>query len=437
MFTKLKRIFSNPDIVKKITFTFIILLVFKLGTYLPIPLIDTVGVRKMLSGNSFITILNTFSGGGLKSFSILALGISPYITAEIVVQMLSIIIPKLKEWQEQGEQGKAKTNRVTRYLTVVVAFIQALALLFGLGTRPENILKADVLIDKDMFWLFYIYMAIVITAGSAFVMWLADLITRHGIGNGSSMIIVAGIVTSIPSMFTLLWSKYISDGVSPSSVFSFIIIIVLFILMILLVVFMEGAKRRIPIQYANRQGNSKSDIPVKLNVSGVIPVIFASTILSIPLTIIGMMGLEADKNSSNLAYWFDQIFNYSQPIGMLIYVVLIYFFAFFYSFMQMDPDKIAENLSKSGAYIPGYRPGEDTKIQLSKILFRVTLIGATYLVFVALVPIIVALVFNFSSAEKSTITVGGTSLLIVVGVAIETAKQLETDSETETYKGIL
>lgn len=389
----------------------------------------------MLSGNSFLAILNTFSGGGLSSFSILALGISPYITAEIIVQMLSIIIPKLKEWQEQGEQGKAKTNRVTRYLTVVVAFIQALALLFGLGTRPENILEAEALIDKDLFWLFYIYMAIVITAGSAFVMWLADLITRHGVGNGSSLIIVAGIVTSLPSMFTLLWSKYISSGVSPTSILSFIIIIVLFIAMILLVVFMEGAKRRIPIQYANRQGNSNSDIPVKLNVSGVIPVIFASTILSIPLTVVGMAGL--DTSTSNTAYWFDQIFNYSQPIGMILYVVFIYFFAFFYSFMQMDPDKIADNLSKSGAYIPGYRPGEDTKIQLSKILFRVTLIGATYLVFVALVPIIVALIFNFSSTEKSTITVGGTSLLIIVGVAIETAKQLETDSETETYKGIL
>ena len=435
MFAKLKRIFSNPDIVKKITFTFIILLVFKLGTYLPIPLIDTVGVKQMLSGNSFLAILNTFSGGGLSSFSILALGISPYITAEIIVQMLSIIIPKLKEWQEQGEQGKAKTNRVTRYLTVVVAFIQALALLFGLGTRPENILEAEALIDKDLFWLFYIYMAIVITAGSAFVMWLADLITRHGVGNGSSLIIVAGIVTSLPSMFTLLWSKYISTGVTPTSILSFIIIIILFFVMILLVVFMEGAKRRIPIQYANRQGNSNSDIPVKLNVSGVIPVIFASTILSIPFTVVGMAGLET--STSNTAYWFDQIFNYSQPIGMILYVVFIYFFAFFYSFMQMDPDKIADNLSKSGAYIPGYRPGEDTKIQLSKILFRVTLIGATYLVFVALVPIIVALIFNFSSTEKSTITVGGTSLLIIVGVAIETAKQLETDSETETYKGIL
>ncbi len=435
MLSKIKRIFSNPDIVRKILFTFLILLVFKLGTYLPIPLIDTVGVKQLLDGNSFLTILNTFSGGGLSSFSVLALGISPYITAEIVVQMLQMIIPKLKEWSEQGETGKAKVNRITRYVTVVLAFVQALALLFGLGSRPENILQANVLADKDLFWLFYIYMAIVITAGSAFTMWLADLITRHGVGNGSSMIITAGIVSSIPSMFTTLWSKYITAGVTVSSVICFILVILLYIIMILLVIFMEGAKRRVPIQYANRQGNTNSDIPIKLNCAGVIPVIFASTILSIPLTIIGMMGLSTE--TSSVAKWFDQIFNYQQPIGMVIYVVFIYFFAFFYSFLQMDPDKMADNLSKQGAYIPGYRPGEDTKIQLSKLLFRITLIGATYLAVLALVPIIVSKIFGFTTSEQSVITVGGTSLLIIVGVAIETVKQLETDSDTETYKGIL
>lgn len=435
MLSKIKRIFSNPDIVRKILFTFLILLVFKLGTYLPIPLIDTVGVKQLLDGNSFLTILNTFSGGGLSSFSVLALGISPYITAEIVVQMLQMIIPKLKEWSEQGETGKAKVNRITRYVTVVLAFVQALALLFGLGSRPENILQANVLADKDLFWLFYIYMAIVITAGSAFTMWLADLITRHGVGNGSSMIITAGIVSSIPSMFTTLWSKYITAGVTVSSVICFILVILLYIIMILLVIFMEGAKRRVPIQYANRQGNTNSDIPIKLNCAGVIPVIFASTILSIPLTIIGMMGLSTE--TSSVAKWVDQIFNYQQPIGMVIYVVFIYFFAFFYSFLQMDPDKMADNLSKQGAYIPGYRPGEDTKIQLSKLLFRITLIGATYLAVLALVPIIVSKIFGFTTSEQSVITVGGTSLLIIVGVAIETVKQLETDSDTETYKGIL
>ncbi len=435
MLDKLKRIFSNSEIIRKIAFTFFILLVFKLGTYIPIPLVDTVGIKNLMAQNDFLSILNTFSGGGLSKFSILALGISPYITASIVVQMLQMLIPKLKEWGEQGEVGKAKTNRVTRYITVVLAFIQALALLFGLGTRPENMLISKVLGDDKLYWLFYIYMALVITAGSSFTMWLADLITRKGIGNGSSMIISAGIISSIPTMFVTLWTKYIAVGVTFKSMTSFVLIIVLYIIMILLVVFFEAAKRRVPIQYANRQGNTNSDIPIKLNSAGVIPVIFASTLISIPLTIVGMMGL--NTTSSSLAYWFDQIFSYQQPIGMVIYIVLVFFFSFFYSFLQMDPDKMSDSLSKQGAYIPGYRPGEDTKIQLSKILFRVTLIGATYLVLLALMPILVSKSFGFNSSEASVITIGGTSLLIIVGVAIETARQLETDSETETYRGIL
>lgn len=435
MLNKLKRIFSNPEIIRKIAFTFFILLVFKLGTYIPIPLVDTVNIKNLMAQNDFLTILNTFSGGGLSKFSVLALGISPYITASIVVQMLQMIIPTLKEWGEQGEAGKSKVNRVTRYVTVVLAFIQALVLLFSLGSRPENMLIPKVLADKDLYWLFYIYMALVITAGSSFTMWLADLITRKGIGNGSSMIISAGIISSIPAMFVTLWAKYITPGITFSSMTCFIAIIVLYIIMILFVVFFEAAKRKIPIQYANRQGNSTSDIPVKLNSAGVIPVIFASTLVSIPLTVVGMLGLTIEQ--STFAYWMDQIFSYQQPIGMILYVILIFFFSFFYSFLQMDPDKMSDSLSKQGAYIPGYRPGEDTKVQLSKVLFRVTLIGATYLVLLALVPIIVSKAFGFDSQQASVITIGGTSLLIIVGVAIETARQMETDSETETYKGIL
>ncbi len=435
MLDKLKRIFSNPDIIQKITFTVLILFVFKLGTYIPIPLVDTVSIKSLIEGNSFLTILNTFSGGGLSQFSILALGISPYITSSIVVQMLQMIIPKLKEWHDQGEIGKAKTNRVTRYITVVLAFVQALVLLFGLGDRPENILVSQVLINKDLYWLFYVYMATVIAAGSAFTLWLADLITKNGIGNGSSMIISAGIISSIPAMFTTLYAKYLGDFATSANVITFISIVFLYIAMILLVVFFEGSKRRIPIQYANRQGNANSEIPFKLNSAGVIPVIFASTILSIPLTIVGMRGLTVE--TSSLAYWFDQIFNYQNPIAITVYIILIFFFSFFYSFLQMDPDKMGDNLSKSGAYIPGYRPGEDTKIQISKILFRITLIGASYLVFLALVPIIVSKSFGFTPQEASVITIGGTSLLIIVGVAIETARQLETDSEAQTYKGIL
>jgi len=275
-------------------------------------------------------------------------------------------------------------------------------------------------------------MAIVITAGSAFTMWLADLITRHGIGNGSSMIISAGIISSIPTMFVSLSSQYLGDNFTGLNCFFFILVIILYIAMILAVIFFEGAVRKIPVQYANRQVSQGSDIPVKLNSANVIPVIFAQTLMSIPLTIVGALGLTT--STSQTAYWFDQIFSTDQPIGITLYVLLIVFFSFFYSFMQVDPDQISDNLEKQGAFIPGYSPGEKTKVQLSKMLFRITLLGATYLVFLALVPIVMNLIFNF---ESSSVVIGGTSLIIIVGVAIETFRQIETASETKEYKGFL
>ena len=436
MFNKAKLILSNREVVLKILITFALLLVFKAGTYIPIPLIDTSTITNLISGNDFLTVLNAFSGGGLSHFSILALGISPYITASIVVQMLQMVIPTLKDWGEQGENGKEKLNRVTRYVTIVISMVQALLIIFSLGSKPENVLGNSLIQYQNAYWVFYIYMAIVITAGSAFTMWLADLITRHGIGNGSSIIIAAGIISSIPRMFTTLNTKYLGDAFSGLNVFLYILIVVLYVAMILAVVYFEGAVRKVPVQYANRQaGQQGSDIPIKHNSASVIPVIFASTIMSIPMTIIGVLGLSTE--TSTTAYWFNQVFSTSEPIGIAIYIIFIVFFSFFYSFMQLDPEKIADNLEKQGAYIPGYRPGEETKHQLSKMLFRITEIGALYLVILAMVPIIVSKAFQFSSSEASSITVGGTSLIIIVGVAIETFRQIETASETKEYKGFL
>ncbi|MCR5231873.1 MAG: preprotein translocase subunit SecY [Acholeplasmatales bacterium] len=436
MLNKVKLIFSNREVVLKILITFALLLVFKVGTFIPIPIMDTGKIKTIVEGNDFLTILNTFSGGGLSHFSILALGISPYITASIVIQMLQMIIPKFKEWGEQGENGKEKLNRVTRYATILISMIQALSIIFSLGSKPENVLGDALLKYHGMYWVFYLYMAVVITAGSAFTMWLADLITRHGIGNGSSMIIAAGIISAIPTMFKSLYAIYLGANATGLNIFLFILIVVLYILMILAVVYFEGAVRKVPVQYANRQaGQQGSDIPIKLNSASVIPVIFASTIMSIPMTIIGVLGWRAETNDT--ARWFDQIFSNQQPIGMAIYIILIVFFSFFYSFMQIDPEKIADNLEKQGAYIPGYRPGEDTKRQLSKMLFRITEIGALYLVILAMVPIIVTKIFQFPSEYASSITIGGTSLIIIVGVAIETLRQIETASETKEYKGFL
>lgn len=435
MFDKFKKILSNREVVLKIMITFGLLLAFKVGTYIPIPLFDTTQVESIFQQSNFFGVLNAFSGGGLSNYSILALGISPYITASIIIQMLQLLIPKLKEYGEQGEVGKAKLNQITRYTSVGLALVQALVLLFGLGQSIGDILIPDIMVHSKIYILYYLYMAIVITAGSAYTMWLADLITRHGIGNGSSMIISAGIISSIPTMFTTLSTKYLGEAFSGLNCFLFILIVVLYFAMILGVVYFEGAQRKIPVQYANRQASQGSDIPVKLNSASVMPVIFASTIMSIPMTILGVLKL--DTTTNDVAKWLQEIFTNTKPIGCILYIVLVVFFSFFYSFMTVDPDKIADNLDKQGAYIPGYRPGEDTKVQLSKMLFRITLLGAAYLVVLALVPIIVSAAFGFTAQEASVITIGGTSLIIVVGVAIETFRQMETSAETKEYKGFL
>ena len=437
-FKSVKLILSNSTLLRRIGITFAILLVFKIGTFITVPLIDAWQIEQaiaQLNEGGLLGLLNTFSGGGLSSFSILALGISPYITASIVVQMLQLVIPPLKEIANEGETGKQKLNRITRYVSVGLAFVQALALILGLNATAENILDIFVIKDKSLIPLFFIYMSLVITAGSCFTVWIADLITQYGVGNGSSMIIGAGIVTQIPVMIGTLTAKYLDESVvNAANVFNFIIILLLYVLIILGVVFLEATNRKIPVQYANRSGKSDSNIPIKLNTSGVMPVIFASTIMSLPLTILGLLG---EDTGSGVGYWLNQIFNSSYPIGMIIYVILIYLFSFFYSFMQLDPAKVADNLRNSNAFIPAVRPGQETENYISRVLFKVTLIGATYLALLALIPNIVAKIFAFTDQEASVITIGGTGLLIVVGVAIETMKQLEAQATEQTYSGFI
>ena len=432
-FKSVKLILSNTTLLRRIGITFAILLVFKIGTFITIPLVNTDEITNTLAQSDFLGLLNTFSGGGLGNFSVLALGISPYITASIVVQMLQLVIPPLKEIANEGEVGKQKLNRITRYVSLVLAFVQALALLLGLSSTPENILNPSVIPYSNLYPLFFIYMALVVTAGSCFTVWIADLITQYGVGNGSSMIIGAGIITQIPAMIAKLDEKYLTE-VNAANVFSFVIILVLYVLIILGVVFLEATNRKIPVQYANRSGKSDSNIPIKLNTSGVMPVIFASTIMSLPLTIIGLIGADS---TSGAGYWLNQVFNTSYPIGMIIYVILIYLFSFFYSFMQLDPAKVADNLKNSNAFIPAVRPGQETENYISRVLFKVTLLGATYLALLALIPIIVSKIFQFTPQESSVITIGGTGLLIVVGVAIETMKQIEAQATEQTYSGFI
>ena len=414
--------------MKRVLITVLLIFVFKFVTYIPIPLLETSTIDNAMKNGGFLTFLNAFSGNALGNYSIAALGISPYITASIVVQMLEMdIVPAFKRWSEEGENGRAKLNQATRYITIALAFMQALMILIGLSANAENIVKYGIGIPKVVAVFF---MAIMITAGSAFVMWLADLITRFGIGNGSSIIITAGIITSLPSAVSALWQQKITEANGTYDYVVFGIVVFLYIAILVGVVYMEKAVRKIPTQYANRQGKNESHIPIKLNTAGVMPVIFASTLMSIPATIMGFAGVDKETNAG---FWLDQIFSYNNALGFAIYIFMVFIFSFFYTFLTVKPDEIADDLQKSNAFIPGVRPGEDTQNYIAKVLFKVTVLGATYLAILAAIPIISTIVFKL----PQSVSIGGTSILIIVGVAIETAKQLETEASEKAFKGFM
>ena len=414
--------------MRRVLITVLIIFVFKIVTYIPIPLLETTTIDNVMKNGGFLSFLNAFSGNALGNYSIAALGISPYITASIVIQMLQMdIVPAFKRWGEEGEAGRAKINQATRYVAIALAFLQALMILVGLSANAENIVKYGIGVPKAAA---IIFMAIMITAGTAFVMWLADLITRFGIGNGSSIIITAGIITSLPSAASALWQQKITEATGSYDYVVFGIIVFLYLAILVGVVYMEKAVRKIPTQYANRQGKNDSHIPIKLNTAGVMPVIFASTIMSIPATIMGFAGVDEETTAG---FWLSNIFSYSKPLGFAIYMFLIFIFSFLYTFITVKPDEIADDLQKSNAFIPGVRPGEDTQNFIAKVLFKVTVIGATYLAVLAAIPIIFTIVFKL----PQQVSIGGTSILIIVGVAIETAKQLETEASEKAFKGFM
>jgi preprotein translocase subunit SecY len=420
----LKLVLQNKELLKKIFFVLGAFLLYRVAVFIPIPMIS---VPEELFNNELLGFLNAFSGGALENLSVISLGVGPYITASIVVQILQTdLVPLLTEWQEEGEAGKQKTNQLTRYLAIGLAFIQAFAITVGIDALSIGVSPTPIV---------FVYLAIIITAGTSFLLWLGDQITVKGVGNGVSMIIAAGIISSLPATFATLWALYVVPLDARFATYvNFVVVVVLFIAILLGIIFMQAVDRKVPIQYANRPGQSKfagkhdSNIPIKLNSAGVISVIFAITILSLPLTIVQYANL-----TGGIAFWITEIFSSARPIGFVLYVFLIFVFTFFYSFLQVNPEKVANNLSKQNAYIPGVRPGEDTEVYFSKILFKVTLLGAVYLSVVAVVPILTAAIFNL----PPTVTVGGTSLLIVVGVAVETFKQITTEANKQEYKGFI
>lgn len=421
---------NRKKLIKMIVATILFLAVFRLGAFIQLPFIDS---ELFMAGDSMFGFLDVFSGGALSNFSILALGISPYITASIVIQLLQMdIIPVLKEWSEEGPAGKQKINQLTKYVALGLAFVQALTITIGIKVNYQDIYFGPGFIDTPFT---YVYLALVATAGTAFSLWLAEKISAHGVGNGTSMLIVAGIIATFPLMFAQLIEQFLTTGLF-TDVLIFIAVVLILILIIVGIVFMEAAQRRIPIQYANRpaaasfRGKSDSHIPIKLNSASVIPVIFAATIMSLPTIIIQITG---GNTASGWGFWTDQIFNQRQPIGFVIYILLIFLFSFFYSFLQMNPEQMAENLQKNNAYIPGVRPGEETASYISRVLFKITMVGATYLSLVAAIPIIMSEIFDL----PPSVQIGGTSLIIVVGVAVETAKQIKSVVTEQQYRGFL
>lgn len=423
----IKKVFKNKDEMKKILFTLGIFFVFKICTM--IPAVNNVQLFASDESAGFIGIINSFSGDALRNYSIVALGIGPYITASIIVQMLEMdIIPILAEWKDEGEEGKKKLSQLTRYLGIVIALIQSIAMTFGMSS---TIFQYGI-----TSFLGLMAVSLTLTAGAALTMWLADLITTYGVGNGTSLLITMGIVISFPESIKTLVADMTGANVKVATYISGGLTLLLFFVILIGVVFMEQSTRKIQIQYSNRpsaakfQGASDSNFPIKLNSASVIPVIFAATLMGIPLTIIAYAGLAS--SAPGLYSWLNEIFSSSSVIGYVVYVLLIFFFTIFYTFLQINPQKTAEDLQKRGAYIPGYRPGYETEQYLTKVIFNTTLFGAIYLVVVASLP-----TFATMLGASSAIEIGGTSIMIVIGVAIETARQIKTDVQDQKYEGFL
>ncbi|QBK24951.1 preprotein translocase subunit SecY [Ureibacillus thermophilus] len=428
------RTFANfmrvRDIRNKIFFTLLMLIVFRIGTFIPVPNVDA-DVLKVTDEFNLVGFLNVFGGGALSNFSIFALGIMPYITASIIVQLLQMdVVPKFAEWGRQGEVGRRKLAQFTRYFTVVLAFIQAFAMSFGFNKLYGGTLVTDTSI------LSYLTIAIVLTAGTAFLLWLGEQITAHGIGNGISIIIFAGIVAAIPTTINQIYAQQIEGA--GDQLFIRIVILLLLALIILAIVvgviYVQQALRKIPIQYAKRVsgrvghvGAQQTHLPLKVNAAGVIPVIFAVAFLVTPQTLAAFFG--QNKVTTFIANMFD----YTKPVGMILYIALIIAFTYFYAFVQVNPERIADNLKKQGAYIPGIRPGNDTQNYLTKVLYRLTFVGALFLSVVAILPILFINFMNLPASAK----IGGTSVIIIVGVALETMKQLEAQLVKRHYKGFM
>ncbi len=425
MISSFKAIIKNKDIRNRILFTLFAFLVYRLGSAITVPDVNTTDLVAGLEDNSLFAMLNLLGGGGLEQFSIFALGVTPYITASIIIQLLSMdVIPPLSELAKSGAKGRKQLDKYTRYLAVIFGFVQSFSLVYGFSSTYTGLIEGGATMSKIL------YIATIFTAGTMFLVWIGDQISTKGIGNGISMVIMAGIVGRLPRQFSSAWTSLIGEDPMGQGIGLFIGYIVVYLIIIVFVTLINTAERRIPIQYTSSSislsKQSKSNyLPLKLNSASVIPVIFASSLMMAPLQIASFFA--SNKVTSVMTDWLGMRTWYS----LVIYVLLILFFTFFYTKMQVNPEKIAENLGKSGAYIPSVRPGKETENYINRVLSRLTTLGSVALALVAVLPHLMPLIW---SEMNTSMALGGTGMIIVVGVAIETVRQIQGLITQKSYK---
>ncbi len=417
MLSALSNIYRIPELRQKITFTLIMFAIFRMGTHIPVPGVNPAVIEQLFSSGNLFGLLDLFSGGALSKFSIFAMSITPYINASIIIQLLTVVIPTLEQWSKEGQEGHKKTTQVTRYFTVVLAFLQAIGMSIGLRDAILNPGIASILV-----------IAITLTAGTVFLMWVGEQMTAQGVGNGISLIIFAGIVAALPKNLEKIY-RYLQAGTI--NAFNVVLFLLIAVAMVVFVILIHQAHRRIPISYAKRvvgaraYGGHSSHIPIKVNQAGVIPIIFASSVLMFPVTIAQFVDVPWIKTVASYFAW-------GTPLQTTLYALLILFFTYFYTAVTVKIPDMAENLKKYGGFIPGIRPGKPTEDYLDYVLTRITLAGAFFLAFIAILPNMVAGATNIEG-----VYFGGTALLIVVGVALDTMKQIEAMVVMRHYQGFM
>ena len=430
MFSTISNFMRVAEIRNKIFFTLLMLIIYRIGTFIPVPNVDA-SILASQDPTSVYGLLNTFGGGALQNFSILAMGIMPYITASIIIQLLQMdVVPKFTEWSKQGEAGRRKLAQFTRYFTIVLGFIQAVGMSYGFNNMTQGQLISNPGVGT------YLLIALVLTAGTAFLLWLGELITSKGVGNGISIIIFAGIVAGLPTTVNQIYAQQFEDVGDQLfiKIATMVLLLIAVLAVVVAVIFIQQALRKIPIQYAKRAavgrtqvGGQSTHLPLKVNAAGVIPVIFAMAFIITPRTIASFFG------TNDVTVWINNTFDYSKPIGMVLYAALIIAFSYFYAFIQVNPEQMAENLKKQGGYVPGIRPGKSTQQYVTGVLYRLTFVGSLFLAVIAILPVFFINIANLPQSAQ----IGGTSLLIIVGVALDTMKQLESQLVKRHYKGFI